>query len=47
MLAQERDRADAKAEKADRERLQLMQTLLERQTAASSETASQQGRSTE
>jgi chromosome segregation ATPase len=41
MLAQDRDRADAKAEQADRERLQLVQTLLERQSAASSETSPQ------
>jgi chromosome segregation ATPase len=43
MLAQDRDRAEAKVEKADRERLQLMQTLLERQAqpAASSEISSQ------
>jgi hypothetical protein len=40
MLAQDRSHDKAKAEQADRERLLLMQTLLERQTAASSGTSS-------
>jgi chromosome segregation ATPase len=43
MLTQALDRAEAKAEQADRERLQLMQTMLERQAqpAVSSEATSQ------
>lgn len=41
MLTQERDHAYARGEQADRERLQLMQTLLERQPAASNDAGSQ------